>query len=185
MLISAYWSSRHESQADAARQVAEFLTICRSVSPVLNAWFIKKNSPAESLESEIALDSSDIQSRFYHLMTDRNPREIPEAGFHLVLWNGDQECSAEARFGLGAFGDHAKNHAIFRVRNKGCFDAPQSRAILEALISVFVPIHAVVTTHDILEEKETLRPYDYGWLTYEKSRGLEEFPEYEAKIFGA
>ena len=48
----------------------------------------------------------------------------------------------------------------------------QQEAILEAMIRLLDPDHAVATSHEVLDRAGVERPWEAGWLTYQRGGDL-------------
>lgn len=165
MIVGAYWSVRKESKESATARVIAFLTALSSHGEKLSIWYDKGWSRAEALRSRIPLDAPSIAQR----LTARR-RDI-ELGFSFYAWNGSNSNLSAT---IGCYNERVRNAVVLSVGDDDRLSDEQYRAILEEMVRVFDPDHAVVTSRAHLAKAEVRNPWDGGRFTYHRGGKIEE-----------
>jgi hypothetical protein len=126
-----------------------------------------------ALRSEISLDFASIENRLRANQRDTDGEPIADLGFHFGAWNG-KEASFSAT--IGAWNRIVANAVVLNLGGDDELSASAYRALVEAVIEVFDPDHAVVTSHHLLELVEAKHPWEAGLFTYERGCEIEEHP---------
>ncbi len=166
MFVGSYWSQRKETREQAAERIARFFeAISGRADGSLTNWFLRarKKTTARIPAGRSAVD---IAAHLRVNRQDTNGDVIPELGFSLGVWNG-----AEAGFSatIGAYAPRVNNVAVLSLD-----EVPQGMGqaewgeLLRVAIAAFDPDNAVVTSNAHLSRTGAARPWEAGWLTYQR-----------------
>ena len=161
MYIGAYWSQRQESKESAAERVSAFLRALAGLGDDFTTWYSKGKSRAAALRSPIGLDAPSIARKLNSNRRDADRQPIPDLGFQFSAWNG-AEASISATLG----NQHVRNAVVLDVEDAGGHAEHAYRAIMEQMVRVFDPDHAVVTSVECLERAGATMPWEVGLFTY-------------------
>jgi hypothetical protein len=170
MLMGAYWPARRESCEQAAERFSRFLAVLSQTDPAFSRWFLKAKRKSEATAPLLA-DPAEIASRLTVNRRDTDKVVMPELGFGIAAWNGD-EYSLSAK--LGAYSPRILNSVVISGGDHGTISQHAWREAFEAAIQHFDPEHAVVTTHELLDRANAVHPWEVGWLTYQRGQPVRE-----------
>jgi hypothetical protein len=171
MIVGAYWSQRKESMESASARVAAFLAALSSHGAEFLTWYRKGKSRAAALRSPLNLDAASIASELKPSLRDMDRQPMPELGFEFAAWNGSR-ASFSAH--VGAWSPYVRNAAVLSLSDSERFGEDSCRAVLEQMVRVFDPDHAVVTSHEHLAKIGVANPWEAGWFTYHRGENIEK-----------
>lgn len=97
---------------------------------------------------------------------------MAELGFRLSLWNGGDAGFSAA---IGLYSPKLSNNAILSLpTDGGGIGKDALRDLLGKLVAAFEPERGVVTSHQVLKEHGARKPWEVGWITYERRTGLKD-----------
>ena len=170
--IGAYWAGRRETKEQCARRVADFLTRIES-HPSTSQWFPKGKSARVSTRVPVLVTLEGVLPFLRTNNRDSDGSAIEELGFNLGLWNGS---SVGLTITCGAFSPTIRNCVVLSLpatADVGADDIAPLRALLEAVIAVWEPDNAVLTSHRLIAMNGGGMPWQTrGWLNYCKSEGV-------------
>ena len=170
MFVGAYWSQRKEPKEAAAARIAAFLQHIGERFEHFARWYNQARSRAAALRSPVAIDAATIASKLgNHRDDDRRP--VPDLGFRFSAWNGKD---ASISVSIGAYTPYVGNRVVLDVDGDGGLSEDSYRAILEEMVRVFDPDHAVVTSHEILARSGATKPWEAGLFTYARGAGIRQ-----------
>jgi hypothetical protein len=173
MFVGAYWTQREESKEVVAERIATFLTTLAENFERFATWFSKAKSRAAALRSPLTIDSAAVMSKLSVNRRDDNRQPIPELGFRLALWNGD-DASFSAT--MGSYSSFVGNSVVLDIDESAALSVDAYRIMLDEMVRIFTPDHAVVTNDEHLARTGATEPWEAGWLTYERGREIREHP---------
>lgn len=173
--VGVYWGPRAESRIACARRTFEFLTAV-SALPGLDRWFQKGRSRATAVRS-VELDPEAIAAVLRTNRRDDDRTVIPELGFDLGLWNGNDEWPMSLNVHCGATSIITRNAVVLGLDPLEVPPSPDAlrfhTSILEAMVGAWDPDDGVVTTPEFMARAGGGPPWVAGgWFTYKRGEGL-------------
>jgi len=174
MFAGAYWSQRPETREQAAQRIAAFLKMLAECSCELSSWYLKGRTRAGALKQALRLDGEAIAEKLRVNRKDVSREVMPELGFSLGVWNGSDVSLAMT---IGATSMYVPNSVVLSAESgSGILGDDVWRQVLHGLIRAFDPEHAVVASTEQLARSGSGRPWEVGWLTYERGGTCVEHP---------
>ena len=170
MLVGAYWSVREESREAAAARIADFLAALSAYHEDFAAWYGKGKSKSATAQSRLALDAPSIAKKLKVNYTDVGRQPIPDLGFSLWVWN---DKGAWLSIDIGCWCERVTNSVVLDVSKDDGRSPDWYRPILEEMIRVFDPDHAIISSDEIRERLGEKRIWELGWFTYERGAGIQ------------
>jgi hypothetical protein len=171
--IAGYWGARPESAVDCARRLNEWLISLVPVHPSLDAW--RPTSWHPRAHSRFVPTTANIVKRLEDgkNRNDVAGREIPELGFSVGLWNGNERLSAGIGVVCGGCDDYAGLNSVvldlprYALEVKGLYELLSARMLLEKTAVSWETDWAVATSDELRASRKWLpRQPVVGWLTY-------------------
>lgn len=109
--------------------------------------------------------------------TDRKP--IPELGFSLGAWNGDNDSPASLSITSGCYEERVRNAVLLSFQAPPPSDDAARgalRRLVEKSVAAWDPDHAVATSTEFLDRKGARIPWEIGWVTYQRGGTIEIHP---------
>ena len=174
MFLGAYWSARQESESEAVGRVSSFLTWLVRFEPELATWYGLGKSRKDALRRPLlAFDSASVLPRMRRNRSDVDHSVIEALGWSLSLWNG-RDVSFSCCVGL--YSPRLGNCVLVNFGSRAKYPTQeQQKAIVEAMIELFDPDHAVATSHKVLDAAGAKRPWEAGSLIYERGGEVKSF----------
>ncbi|QJE99145.1 Imm52 family immunity protein [Luteolibacter luteus] len=171
-LIGAYWPSRKETKEQCAERAAIFFDLIRSY-PDLTPWFAKGKSAKAALKFPVQTSIDGILPFFRTNNRDTDHSPIVDLGFHLDLWNGD---SVSLSICCGSFSPYISNFVLIEFADTpevGSHGLVKMRSLLEVVIDIWEPDHAIAAPSQWILESGTKHPWQTkGWFNFSKSEGI-------------
>jgi len=170
--IGAYWGIRKEPKEKCAHRVAELFERLRS-TPDFAQWFTKGKSVKAAAKIPIPLTAEGIVHCLKSNNRDTDGSAIAELGFNLNLWN----CgSSSISITCGAFSSVVRNSVVLNLpmaHELKVDDHKRMRTQMDIIIEVWDPDQAVITSFQLMSEKEGGMPWlTKGWFNYSKDEGV-------------
>lgn len=169
--IGAYWSARRETKAECAARCATLLARLSSEAE-FSQWFVK----GRTLKKALALSLPSTPEGIEHLLmtnnrdTDRTP--IVELGYDLDVWNGNLKQPASLSINCGVFSSLVYNNALLNLpilEELENFHLESFQKLLNVMVEVWDPDHAVATSLQLLAESNGAMPWECdSWFKYRK-----------------
>lgn len=173
MFVGAYWSQREESKEAAAARIVSFLKAISGHGEKFAAWYSKGRSRPAALQSPLPLDAASIASKLSVNRRDSDRQPILELGFRFSAWNGE---SATFSATVGSWNQNVRNSVVLDIGDSDSLSEDSCRAILEDMVRIFDPEHAVVTSDECLARVGATKPWEVGWFTYARGDGIRQHP---------
>lgn len=175
MFAGAYWSQRCESRAEVARRVTSFFRALAECSSELSRWYRKGRTKASALSRPLSLDEASVADSLKSSRRDVGGDVIAELGYNLGVWNG-KGISVSGTLGSSSL--YALNSVVLSEEaNEEALRDSSWRLVLSALIESFDPEHAVVASRQSMSRAGTAKPWEVGWLSYQRGGSVIEYPE--------
>jgi hypothetical protein len=175
MFAGAYWSQRAETREQAAQRLVSFLGMLSRSSEELAAWYLKGRTKAAALGQPLASDIEAIAAALKTNRKDVGRDVIPELGYSLGVWNGHH---ASLSVTIGAHSPYVSNSVVLSEEpSNSSLPDEVWRGVLRGLIAAFEPDHATVTSSERLAKAGSARPWEVGWITYERGGQVVESRE--------
>jgi hypothetical protein len=172
--VGAYWTAREETRIACAGRIAAFL---RSLAgkPLLSRWYLKGRSRTTAV-TPLDLTVEGIAKKLRQNHTDIPRRPIPDLGFSLGIWNGDDEASAGLMLKCGAYSTWVGNSVVLSLpRQEPPNDAAalaRFRELVEKIAAAFDPDVAVPTSSELNARGGRTVRENEAWSRYERGRGI-------------
>lgn len=143
MSVLARWGDRPESPRACGLRVESLLgQLGAEMSGPFGEWWTTAFARGQS--RKVDLDAAEFGAMFASggNQTDFGHEPIPELGFSLSLWNGDDECSAAISFTMGA------TSARWGIPNTCVLELPSARARAWSAEDVLPPVRACAGSLD-------------------------------------
>ncbi len=170
MFVGAYWSQREESKESATARVVAFLKVIGERFDEFTTWYSKARSRSAALQSPLVLDPTTVASKLKVNGRDTDGQPIPELGFDFSAWNGRNVSFSVS---IGAYSQHVGNSAVLDIADDDELSRDVLRELLEEMIRAFEPEHAVITSDEHLARSGVTKPWEAGWLTYERGGSVQ------------
>lgn len=69
-----------------------------------------------------------------------------------------------------------RNSVVLDIGDNDILGDDSCRAILEEIVRIFDPEHAVIASDDFLARAGATKPWEAGWFTYVRGDGLRQHP---------
>ena len=163
------------------------LSHCQGINAIaqhhkaLMSWYQKGYSKAGALKRQVNVGAEDINSLLATNNRDVDGSVIPELGFSIGLWNGNDQFSASFRSTCGAYNSFVNNSAVLELPHEGepLVSHKQIRGLFIDLIAAFDPDSAVVTSDEYIDHVGGGKPWEAGgWFVYKRIFGLDGIVEH-------
>lgn len=168
MIIGGYWGPRKESKVVCAGRISRHLFTLGLRDHRLKTWFPKGYSATVS-GPPVLLDAITIESQLEPNKKSTG-EEIPELGFRVALWNGDQEFGVSYTCTCGGDTDIGPNSVVVRLPkfeiDKSPIPLSELSGLVEDMAECFDTDLAALTSPDYVREAGGTRVVDVGgWIT--------------------
>jgi hypothetical protein len=172
LFIGGYWPSRRETKEQCAHRAADFLTLIKT-HPEMAQWFPKGKTAKLSTKAPVPVTPLGVLPFLKTNNRDTDGSAISELGFDLNLWNGS---SISLSISCGSFSPVVGNYVVLNLPaadEVGAEKLAALRPLLEAIVTVWEPDHAVLTSPQLITKNGGGMPWETrGWLEYHKSEGF-------------
>jgi hypothetical protein len=173
--FGGYWGPRAESVEECADKLEIFMVSLAEIDPILATWF----EPGRSRKSALASKVEPAPEQLRDLLLDGRYRNdatnsvIPELGFNVALWNG-QDSIAGLSIDCGGWSASGAPNSV--VINFPQADDPlaevvyqpiKAATLVRAVIEVWSPSEAWWVSHELREAQGAeVGEVVVGWATY-------------------
>jgi len=171
--IGAYWSARQETRRECAERVAKFLSSIAE-DPVFARWS-RKSYSRKAPKAPIEITVETIERQLKEQFTDIPKRPMPELGFSLGIWNGNNEASAGFSVTCGAYSKIVSNAVVLNLprqeppRDAASFE--RFHALLKNAVEAFEPDVAVATSSELNARGSGTVRENEAWIKYRRDQG--------------
>jgi hypothetical protein len=132
---------------------------------LLATWFLKARKKSAAV---VPLHPAprEIASKLRVQRRDVGGDVMSELGFGFEVWSGG---NVSLDITIGAFNQFVLNSAVLSFRDPSeTRSLGEMRSFMAAAIDAFDPEHAVVTSTELLTRRKAQKPWQVGWLTYDR-----------------
>ena len=188
--VGAYWGPRQETALECARRVELFFHMLARCDPSFVQWYragrnIPRGLPGHPVRPEMKeLEGIFLKTRY---RTEVSKKVIEDMGFHLHVWNADEDAT-DISMSCGKYSPWAApNNCLLQTWRLGSvrerlWRLPVLTEILTSMVTAWDPDFAMVTSSEMVRLVEKDKPeVRMGWLTY-LSRRLGRLPPLPAPV---
>jgi len=175
MTLGAYWGARKESLESSATRIHGFLSELHQFDDSLNSWYRKAMTRDSAKQQLVPLDINGISDllRFKQSRRESDGAMIPELGYGLSIWNGNENNPADFTVTCGSWSPYVGNAAVLEVSDSGSnlgrkvCDRSLAEQLMKSMVRSWDPDWAVISPLALLREQYDLDfPIRVGWLTF-------------------
>jgi hypothetical protein len=175
MYLGSYWARRPESREQAALRLTSFIAELYKASEHFASWFPKGRTRKDALRRVMRIEASEIAMELTVNRKDVGNSPIPELGYSLSIWNGQ---NADLGVTIGSDSAYVGNSVVLSLE-PGASNILSDEAwhrLVERSIAIFDPDDAVIVS-DNMQTRFAIGRWDAAWLTYQRAAGIEVHPE--------